>query len=164
TDFGLTTALMAAQRAHHQAGTPDYAAPEVFQGKLSDRTDQYALAVCYCVLRGGRLPFTDTPPRFDPAYGRPAPDLPMLTRAEQPRTARALAHLPYDGWPSCAEMVARLRRATAGGPPSGEARRPGERRKGTRYHPHPGVTCQVLATVGNESWAATVLNISEAGV
>src|SRR5262249_39129718 len=39
----------------------DYAAPEIFRGRLSDWTDQYALAVTYCQLRGGRLPFTDTP-------------------------------------------------------------------------------------------------------
>src|SRR5947209_16690599 len=43
------------------SGTPDYAAPEVFRSRLSNRTDQYALAITYCQLRGGRLPFPDTP-------------------------------------------------------------------------------------------------------
>ncbi len=37
------------------ADTLRYAAPEVFQSRLSHRADQYALAVTYCHLRGGRL-------------------------------------------------------------------------------------------------------------
>src|SRR5262249_14214956 len=61
SDFGLTTTLAFHEKTHLRAGTPDYAAPEVFQARVSDRTDQYALAVCYCQLRGGRLPFPDSP-------------------------------------------------------------------------------------------------------
>ena len=42
----------------------------MFQGRISDRTDQYALAVTYCELRGGRLPFADTPPAVQRGYFR----------------------------------------------------------------------------------------------
>jgi serine/threonine protein kinase len=163
TDFGLTTTLTSSQKFHHRAGTPDYAAPEVFQGRLSDRTDQYALAVCYCVLRGGRLPFPDTPPVFQPGYVRPAPDLSMLPEAERPVIARALAPASPDRWPSCAELVARLERA-ATGLPLEDARRWLERRQGTRYRPGPEVSCAVLPTLGNEAWRAEVQNVSAGGV
>src|SRR5207237_1423369 len=62
TDFGLSVLATTPAQTHDRSGTPNYAAPEVFQGRINDRTDQYALAVSYCELRGGRLPFADTPP------------------------------------------------------------------------------------------------------
>ncbi len=84
SDFGLTTTLAGREKTHYRAGTPAYAAAEVFQGRISDRSDQYALAVCYCLLRGGRQPFPDTPAMFAPGYTRPLPDLTMVSAEEQP--------------------------------------------------------------------------------
>lgn len=107
-DFGLAALTTASVQPHRRAGTLDYTAPEVFQGQLSDRTDQYALAVTYCQLRGGRLPFTDTPTSFTRAYQRPEPDLTMLPPPERPIIARALARAPQDRWPGCAAMVREL--------------------------------------------------------
>src|SRR5207302_3208300 len=72
-DFSLATLTSSEMWYHRRAGTLDYAAPEVFQGRLSERTDQYALAVSYCLLRGGELPFSDTPASFQSNYVRPAP-------------------------------------------------------------------------------------------
>jgi serine/threonine protein kinase len=110
SDFSLTTPLSAPQRTHRRAGTLDFAAPEVFQGKLSDRTDQYALAVTYCLLRGGRLPFEDKLAAFEPNYVRPPPDLTMLPHPEQLLVARALAPIPYERWPSCKTLIDELER------------------------------------------------------
>jgi serine/threonine-protein kinase len=160
SDFGLTTALGSREKAHHRAGTPAYAGPEVFQGRVSDRTDQYALAVCYCMLRGGWLPFPDTPAAFEPGYVRPAPDLAMLDPEERPAVARALAPVPQDRWPSCGGLVARL--ATAGMPDPPVAARP-ERRRAQRYHAQAVIACQVLPTLGNQAWRADVQNVSAAG-
>ena len=112
SDFGLTSTLGARQQVHQRAGTLAYAAPEVFQGSLSNRTDQYALAVCYCLLRGGCFPFTDTPEDFSTDYTRPAPDLSMLTPAEQPIVARALTRMPQGRWASCGELISELQRVT----------------------------------------------------
>jgi serine/threonine protein kinase, bacterial len=109
-DFGLSSVTTAALRFHYRAGTLDYAAPEIFQGRLSDWTDQYALAVTYVQLRTGMLPFTDTPATFVRGYVRPAPDLARLPRPEQPIVARALAAVPQDRWPSCGEFMSRLTR------------------------------------------------------
>ncbi len=107
SDFGLTSLLSSSQAFQPPAGTLDYTAPEVFQGRVSDRTDQYALAVTYCELRG-RLPFADTPEKFRRDYVRPNPDLSMLSAEERPVVARALAPQPADRWPSCAELIDRL--------------------------------------------------------
>ena len=113
SDFGLTTTLMGRQKVHNRSGTPAYAAPEVFQGRLTDRTDQYALAVCYCVLRTGKFPFADTPADFQGNYTRPAPDLGMLTPGEQLAIARALAPAPQDRWPSCGDLVMELQKVAS---------------------------------------------------
>ncbi|GIW79689.1 MAG: hypothetical protein KatS3mg105_1496 [Gemmatales bacterium] len=109
-DYGLssTTGTRGGLHAHRRAGTLDYTAPEVFQGQLSDKSDQYSLAITYCQLRGGRLPFTDTPSKFDRNYVRPEPDLTMLPEAERPIIARALSRVPQDRWPSCTEMMTEL--------------------------------------------------------
>ena len=113
SDFGLASTLTAPRKAHRRAGSPEFAAPEVFQGYLSDRTDQYALAVSYCWLRGGRLPFADSPLDFQTRYVRPAPDLSMLSPGERPLVARALSHAPQGRWPSCGQLIARLTEAVS---------------------------------------------------
>jgi serine/threonine protein kinase len=110
-DFSLSVQSTAANGYHRRAGTLHYAAPECFQGRLSDRTDQYALAVSYYQLRTGRLPFSDTPATFAADYTRPQPDLTCLTPAEQPILARGLDAVPQDRWPTCVEMMKRLTKA-----------------------------------------------------
>ncbi len=166
SDFGLTTALGFREKAHFRAGTPAYAAPEVFQGRVSDRTDQYALAACYCLLRGGRLPFPDTPAEFNPGYVRPSPDLSMLPAAERPAVARALAPVPQERWRSCGELVTELARVTdpAAAPHSGAGGNGAERRREPRYPPDVGVQCAILATLGNGAWDAEVQNLSGGGI
>jgi serine/threonine-protein kinase len=162
SDFGLTTTLVEQQKLHYRSGTPSFAAPEVFQGMVSHRTDQYALACCYCLLRGGRLPFSDTPSSFQTNYARPAPDLSMLEAAERSVVARALAVLPPDRWPSCREMILELQKVTTA-PAAGSEAGPGERRCEPRRQPEHRIDCQVLATLGNHAWDAEVQNISPGG-
>jgi serine/threonine protein kinase len=161
SDFGLTTALTTCEKKHQRAGTPAYAGQEVFQGRVSEHTDQYALAVCYCMLRGGRLPFPASPPTFDPRYVRPAPDLSMLDPEERPAVNRALAPVPQDRWPSCGELVARLARAGKPEPLLGPLT---ERRRAPRQRPGAVVSCEVLPTMGNQPWRTEVLDLSAGGV
>jgi serine/threonine-protein kinase len=108
TDFSLSLLTSIASQPNDRAGTPSYAGPELFQGRVNDRTDQYALAVSYCELRGGRMPFPDTPATFQVGYVRPHPDLSMVPEAERAILARALAPNPVDRWPSCTELMAKL--------------------------------------------------------
>ncbi len=111
-DFGLTVQTMSSMWYHRRVGTLQYTAPEVLQGLLSDRTDQYSLAVTYCQLRSGRLPFAETPSKSGRNYVRPAPDLSMLSPLERPILARALDAVPQNRWGSCTEMIDRLSRCT----------------------------------------------------
>jgi serine/threonine protein kinase len=110
SDFGVSSVTSSPLKAHRRAGTVCYAAPEVFQGKLSDWTDQFALAVTYCQLRGGRLPFPDTPRTFRSGYVHPAPDLSMIEPEERPIVARGLAPVPQERWPTCSEFILHLSR------------------------------------------------------
>jgi serine/threonine-protein kinase len=114
SDYGLASATSSMVQGHRRAGTLDYAAPEIFQGRLSDWTDQYSLAVTYCELRAGRLPFNDTPATFVKGFVRMAPDLSMLPEAERPIVQRALNPTPQDRWPSCKDFIARLSKVVVG--------------------------------------------------
>jgi serine/threonine protein kinase, bacterial len=116
SDFSLSSLISASIMPHRVAGTFSYAAPEVFQGRLSKWTDQYALAATYCELRGGRPPFP-APPRSDAPYVPPSPDLTMLPDAERHIVARALAPAPTERWRSCGEFMAELGAVVAGPPP-----------------------------------------------
>jgi serine/threonine-protein kinase len=157
-DFGLASVTTGTDAVHRRAGTLAYAAPEVFQGRLSDWTDQYALAVTYCELRGGRLPFPDTPDQFVSGYVRPTPDLQMLPEAERPIVTRALARTPPDRWPCCAEFVGRLAAL------NGEAPVRVEMRAQERYlcPRRPVIRLMVRSTL--ETRKATVVNVSKQGL
>jgi len=132
-DFSLSSSISSQVETRCRSGTLDYCAPEVFQGRLSSHTDQYALAVTYCMLRGGRLPFNDTPTSFQSNYTRPAPDLTMLSAAERPIVARALQPVPQNRWPSCGHLMNGLSnvicRAATGDP--------GKRKSGLRVRSRP---------------------------
>jgi serine/threonine protein kinase len=111
SDLALATQTSAVQATACWAGVPGYSAPEVFQGRLSDWTDQYSLAVTYYQLRSGQLPF---PPTADPiprSQSRLAPELSQLRSCERPILVRALSTVPQMRWPSCSEMMAQLSQA-----------------------------------------------------
>ncbi|MBL8793306.1 MAG: protein kinase [Planctomycetia bacterium] len=113
TDFGLASPVTFGVQVT-RAGQPEYMAPEVIQGRLSSWSDQYSLAVTYCFLRGGRLPFSDVLQPGKTFHGRPAPDLTMLQPKERPVIARALSATPPQRWPTCAEMFDALKQALKG--------------------------------------------------
>jgi len=111
-DFGFSSINTAQLQNHRQAGTLDFTAPEVFQGRISEWSDQYSLAITYCVMRTDCLPFVETPTQFTPGYQRPDPDLSMLTSGEKPIIYRALSRVPQDRWPTCKQMILELAKAT----------------------------------------------------
>src|SRR5262249_33890788 len=85
-----------------------YAAPEFFEGRTSRHSDQYSLAITYCQLRGGQLPFTGTPAQMMAGHLMQTPDLEMLPAEERLPVARALAKDPAERWPSCRAFVEAL--------------------------------------------------------
>ena len=108
-DFSLAAQTTTPMWYHRRVGTLNYAAPEIFQGWLSDRTDQYALAVSYVELRTGKLPFKDTPSTFTRTYVRPEPDLSLLTNWERPIINKALQPVPQNRFTTCEEMFQKLK-------------------------------------------------------
>jgi serine/threonine protein kinase len=109
-DFGLVRLLEHSLSGHTGAGMSiPYAAPEFFNNKTSRQSDQYSLAVTYCHLLGGRLPFTGSLAEIMAGHVWGQPDLTMLSVAEQPVVARALAKAPNERWPSCRDFINALR-------------------------------------------------------
>jgi serine/threonine protein kinase len=107
-DFGLARFLEQTRTGHTGHLTFEYAAPEFFQGQTSQWSDQYSLAVTYCHLRGGRLPFAGNAAQVIAGHLLHPPDLSMLLPEERPAVARALAKDAHLRWPSCGEFVNQL--------------------------------------------------------
>ncbi len=108
-DFGLVRLLEHTVTSHTGSLTPAYAAPEFFEGHTSNHSDQYSLAITYCHLRSGQVPFRGNLAQIMNGHLTHAPDLSMLPAEEQPVVARALAKNPAQRWPSCLAFVHALR-------------------------------------------------------
>jgi formylglycine-generating enzyme required for sulfatase activity len=118
-DFGLIKVLKHTATQASSKMTLAYAPPELFGEKLTRWSDQYSLAVSYCLLRGGRMPFSGNAAQLTIGHLQRPPDLSMLPEAERPAVARALEKEPEKRWPNCtafAEAVAQVQR-----PPSPSA-------------------------------------------
>jgi hypothetical protein len=113
-DFGLARVLAHSVTGHTGRLTLAYAAPEFFDGRTTRHSDQYSLAVTYCQLRGGRLPFEGTPAQMVAGHLNRPPDLTMLPAEERPAVARALAKRAGERWPTCTAFVEALQRGAAG--------------------------------------------------
>ena len=112
-DFGLAKVLEHTTASNTGSMTPAYAAPEFLKGRVSPHSDQYSLAVAYCQLRGGALPFNGGPAQVMMGHLYETPDLTALPPSEQPAVARALAKDPNDRYPSCQDFVEALAGAAA---------------------------------------------------
>jgi hypothetical protein len=104
-DFGLARVLAHTVSGHTGNLSLAYAAPEFFDGRTARNSDQYSLAVTYCQLRGGRLPFAGSTAQIVAGHLSREPDLTMLPEEERPAVGRALAKRPQERWPSCADFV-----------------------------------------------------------
>jgi serine/threonine protein kinase len=118
-DFGLARVLSHSVTSHTGSLSVAYAAPEFFEGLTSRQSDQYSLAIAYCQLRGGRLPFEGTPAQMIAGHLHRAPDLSMLPEAERPAVERALSKSPKQRWPTCQGFID----AVANGSPRRRSRR-----------------------------------------
>lgn len=108
-DYGMATFMSGPLVPCGRQGTVEYCAPEVFMGHMSDRSDQFSLAVTYFVLRTGLFPYPEAPPpdRLK-NYLRPDPNLSPLPYPEQAIIGRALAAAPSNRFPTCQELVSAL--------------------------------------------------------
>ena len=106
-DYGLATPLSGASTPCPRHGTAEYTAPEVFQGQLSDRSDQFGLAVTYFILRTGQFPYPEPPRNREllKNYVRPEPNLSLLPHPEQVILARALSPIPQMRYQRCMDFM-----------------------------------------------------------
>jgi serine/threonine protein kinase, bacterial len=118
-DYGLATPTNGPSTPCHRHGTYDYLAPEVFRGTMSDASDQYSLAVTFIVLRTGAFPFPVVPKKLPGSFVRESPNLATLCPAEQPILSRALAPIPQNRFPTCADFIRALAQANSVGGLSG---------------------------------------------
>ncbi len=110
-DFGLCAGMGHQTHKKGLRGTPPFAAPERYQGRVCSSTDQYALAVTWCDLLGGtRLFRKGMAPDGGPLF---SVDLTRTREAEVPVLARALHTDPTRRFPNCLAFVAALREASA---------------------------------------------------
>jgi serine/threonine protein kinase len=106
-DFGLATVTSQYVQFKRPAGTPAYMAPELMMGRISDRSDQFSLAVTYVQMRTGKLPWPEEEPDPD-RQTWPVPDLSGLQAKERVIISRALSNVAQERWPNCKEMMAHL--------------------------------------------------------
>ena len=113
-DFGL--AKLQGERSLVTAtssGTPAYMAPEVWSGKFSEHSDQYALAFTYAELRLDRRVFPGVSlPEMMNDHLNTTPDLEPTPEAEKEVVLRAMSKDPAKRFPSCKEFVQALDLAT----------------------------------------------------
>jgi formylglycine-generating enzyme required for sulfatase activity/serine/threonine protein kinase len=120
-DFGLAKLLEHTVTQATGLLTPAYAAPEFFRGQATRWSDQYSLAVSYCQLRGGQLPFRGDSHQVLAGHLMEPPDLAMVPEVERPAVARALSKRPEERWPSCRDFVKALQAAVSGPTAAGPA-------------------------------------------
>ncbi|MBN1909296.1 MAG: protein kinase, partial [Pirellulales bacterium] len=108
-DFGLVKDVCSQSISMLSGLTPVYAAPEVFEGKPSRHSDQYALAIVYQELLTGVFPFPGrTPSQLASQHLNTSPRLSVLPPADRPTIARALAKAPGERFESCRLMIESL--------------------------------------------------------
>jgi len=110
-DFGLAAALEVDKMlmSASGSGTPAYMAPEVWQRKVSPRSDQYSLAFAYAEQRLGRWVFSGRDlPSLMIAHLQSDPELDPLPAPEQVVLRKALAKDPANRYATCQGFVQAL--------------------------------------------------------
>ncbi|MBN2386372.1 MAG: SUMF1/EgtB/PvdO family nonheme iron enzyme [Anaerolineales bacterium] len=138
TDFGIakiltdTEATVDLTGTGVGVGTPEYMAPEQFQGQVGPGTDVYALGVVLYEMVAGRKPYAvDTPASIivkqatDP-LPRPTQFVADLPDAVEKVLLKALARRPEDRYQNMGEVAAALEGLPVGG---GQPAAPGRKRE-----------------------------------
>ena len=89
--------------------TPRYSAPEVLNGQVDTRTDQYSLGLVYVELLTGCFPYSgQTAEQLMYQHLNSEPDLSSLSREDEVGVRRALSKSPAHRFPSCLAFVQAL--------------------------------------------------------
>lgn len=110
-DFGLIKDLHDQSLSLVSGLTPTYSAPEIFDGRPDQRSDQYSLAIVYMEMLTGHLPFNGkTTGELTRQHLSQQPDLEALPPADRPVVARALSKNPLDRFSSCRQFIEQLQK------------------------------------------------------
>jgi serine/threonine protein kinase len=139
-DFGLVNSLaeLSGEGDRNLLGaiTPQYAAPETFEGQVTPFSDQYSLAVTYHELLTGKLPLeAKNVHQLALLVSTTPPNLERLHEADRPIVRQALAKDPRERFASCTAFLAALQSAL---PPPGS--HPPAPARTTSGDPSPGET------------------------
>ena len=112
-DFGLVKDLQEVNSSMVTGLTPVYAAPELFDGRPNNRSDQYSLAIVYQEMLTGTPPFEGrTTAQLAAQHLHSRPRLDRLPASDQAAIARALSKDPEQRFPSCRELIDTLLEVT----------------------------------------------------
>ncbi len=114
-DYGLVSRSNPKASRSGAGFTPRYAPPELIDGLVDPRSDQYSLALVYFEMLTGSFPFAATSAKdLMMAHAALDPDLAALPPGDRPAVQRALSKDPDDRFPNCLGM---LRALLSAGPP-----------------------------------------------
>jgi eukaryotic-like serine/threonine-protein kinase len=109
-DFGLVKEVQDSGQSLLGGMTPNYAAPELFDGRPSRFSDQYSLAIVYQEMLTGERPFGGgTTAQLAAQHLHGKPNLSRLPANDQKVIARALHKEPEMRFKSCRELIDELR-------------------------------------------------------
>ena len=117
-DYGLVKDIHDGTQSMMGGLTPNYAPPELFDGRPSKNSDQYSLAIVFQEMLTGRRPFDGTTAaQLASQHVSDRPQLKCLPREDQAIISRALSKDPEARFPNCRVLVEELsnRAAQAGG-------------------------------------------------
>ncbi len=100
----------AALPAHLGGFSPTYSAPELFDNRIYDTSDQYSLVILYYYLRTGQLPFEPdaSPQRRIDLHRSGKLDFQFVPPPEQKVLARGAKRAPGERFPTCMALVEAL--------------------------------------------------------
>lgn len=108
-DFGLVKDLQDVSQSLMGGLTPAYAAPELFDGRPSNTSDQYSLAIVFQEMLTGQRPFPGTTPASLAAqHMNGKPNLRPLPKSDQLVISKALSKDSNVRFPNCVAMIEEL--------------------------------------------------------
>ncbi|HXD87725.1 MAG TPA: serine/threonine-protein kinase [Urbifossiella sp.] len=114
-DYGLVRRRIPKKGSAEQAHgfTPRYSSPEVLNGWIDTRSDQYSLALVYFELLTGKFPYLEqSVEQVMSQHLNAAPNLAALPRRDRESVGRALAKDPVERYPTCTAFVRAIRAAS----------------------------------------------------
>ncbi|GCE20613.1 hypothetical protein KDK_44130 [Dictyobacter kobayashii] len=144
-DFGIALQIQKTRRVD-EIGTPAYMSPEQFKGKISKKSDQYALGcIAYEIFTGQQIFMADDPYTIGYKHIYEAPiephDLnPAIPAAIEEALLKALAKERDDRYESVADFIQALLDATPSEAPAKKSNPPTQAKKNTSRSGQPKPT------------------------